>query len=168
MRNPNDSHPIHGAQGASNVSSKQRGVDGNLPLDLMRMRMRDVRGGGTSGGISPDYLEKVLTALQRRSNFNQQQFAFGLNVLRLRPYEERAYLFLQNVDPAATLFVGFGTTPSTTSGVNIFPNGGFYEPFQVPQNEIYIIGSAAGTGVIITAGLTLAGHIPTELSESEA
>ena len=167
-RNPNDNHPIHGASGASRIA-RRGDVDGNLPLDLMRTYGRGGAGGGNrggGGGVDQNFLNRLMNAVQRRANFNQIPFIYTTTVIRLRAMEERSYFFIQNTDPAQSLFLAFGTTPSSTTGVVIAANGGFYEPFQVPQNEIYIVGSGTGTGILITASLSVEGYTPTELSSA--
>lgn len=159
-RNPNALHPIHGAQGADKISPA--GLS-SLPLDLMNEAGLKKQAGS---GLDP-FWNDLLQAVRRRSIFNQQAFLFDTNVRRLRPYEERGYLIIQNVDPAASLYIGFGITPTATAGINLAPGGGYYEPIQVPQNEIYVVGTATGNGIIITAPLHLSGYEETQLTAVE-
>jgi hypothetical protein len=66
-----------------------------------------------------------------------------------RPQNKRIFLMIQNTDPVNKLFVGFGTQPSSTVGMQIAAGGSILLDIRVPQNEIYVLGSAAGvTGTL--------------------
>ena len=103
------------------------------------------------GGLDP-FQQMMLNALQRRAMFITTPFNYTTTVALLRPQEERGYFFIQNNSLAASLYVGFGQQPTPSTGV-VVPAGGYYEPFQVPQNEIWVIGSATDVGMLITAPL---------------
>lgn len=93
----------------------------------------------------------LLKAMWGMVNFNQQPFNYGATPIQVRPVEDRAYLFILNTSLVQTIYVGFGQQPNSSTGIWIGPNNGFYEPWRIPQNDIWIGGSGAGQGVLITA-----------------
>jgi len=92
------------------------------------------------------YQNQMMRAMRRQSNFQQlQSVAFNTTAELILPATERTYFFIQNVSAAALLYVGFGTQPSSGNGILIAAVNGWYEPFMVPQNDVWIVGNAAGT-----------------------
>lgn len=55
----------------------------------------------------------------------------------------RTYLLVQNLDTLSLCWLGFGFTPAANIGIQLAVNGGAYEPFKVPQGDIFIIGQGA-------------------------
>jgi len=88
--------------------------------------------------------DDTIKAIRRQSSFIQTPFEVGLTAIKLRDYEERTYFLLQNTDTVNSLYIGFGILPTSLTGL-IIPPGGYYEPYQVPTNEIYVLGSGANT-----------------------
>lgn len=91
--------------------------------------------------------EVLLDAINRRAHFTLVPFtattaALG-GPLRLRPEEPRRYCLIQNTS-ANQLFVGFQSPPTPANGL-LIGAGGFFEPLWVPQDEIWLLGGAAGT-----------------------
>lgn len=82
--------------------------------------------------------------------FSQRGFTTAATQTQLLPYREgRSYLFIQNHDAANDMYVTFGVRASAANAVKI-PAGGFYEPYNTPCNDVYVIGSAVGTvGMVI-------------------
>lgn len=67
----------------------------------------------------------------------------------LRAQTKRTYLLIENTSVGDKLYVGFGQQPSASVGVTIQPGGNFLADVTVPQNDLYLTGSAAGvTGKI--------------------
>lgn len=91
-----------------------------------------------------------LQGLRRQSEFQQIIFNFTTDPQLALSRSARSYFMVQNLDAAANLFIGFGTQPTGTVGVRLSPFAS-YEPFQVPQNDVFLIGDAAGTAVILYA-----------------
>jgi hypothetical protein len=69
----------------------------------------------------------------------------------VRQAEERSYFLVQN-NSAASILIGFGYAPTPTTGL-VLPSGGVYEPFKVPQNDVFILGTVVGAqnGVVLYA-----------------
>lgn len=96
------------------------------------------------------FLLELLKAVYRKADFSPVNFnATNAASLLLRTQEERTYLLIQNLS-ANDFYVGIGYQPTPTTGV-LLPAGAVYEPFQVPQNDIWVLGSvaAAQTGVLL-------------------
>ena len=89
--------------------------------------------------------------INRQFNFAASPFIAGTAAFLLRPGENRYYFLLQNNSATATLYLGLGYSPTTLTGIQI-PPGGNYEPLCVPQNDVWVLGSAANlAGVIVYA-----------------
>lgn len=91
----------------------------------------------------------------RYSNFSNVPLNIGIASVRvlLKPSagSRRVYLMIVNTDPANTLFVNFGQDATLLNGVPLVPNFGAWEfNTTVPQDDIYLIGSAAGTSGVLT------------------
>lgn len=80
--------------------------------------------------------------------FTQILFPYTTGVQLLLPQGERGYLLIQNLDAVANVFLGFGVQPAANQGLKIVP-GTAYEPYVVPQNDIFIIGDAGGTALLL-------------------
>ena len=82
-----------------------------------------------------------------RGSFLQMPFTVGVAAIQLLPEEkERCYFFMLNYDAANTIFIGFDTNPPTAvNGVTLAANLGFYEPWIIPTNAIFVAASGAGT-----------------------
>jgi hypothetical protein len=78
-------------------------------------------------------------------------------LLAPRANTRRTYLFIVNSHAANSLFATFGQDSTTTIGIPIQPNFGFVEyNVVVPQDDIFLIGSAAGTtGVLVYANASI-------------
>jgi hypothetical protein len=123
----------------------------DVPLSALSQTQRDIfaksiRKYGDTGGSTP------LSSIQRKANFVQMSAAFTTVAQLILPAADRTYFLIQNLDAASNLFVGFGFRPDGTLGVGLkIVPGGFYEPFQVPQNDIFISGSGTGNAVLLFA-----------------
>lgn len=91
----------------------------------------------------------LVDAVLEKRNFLNLTFTVDTTaVVQLRPKENRGYLLIQN-NSAAAMFVGIGYPPTPVTGIQI-PTGGNYEPLKVPQEDIYVLGSAAAQlGVVL-------------------
>ncbi len=94
----------------------------------------------------------LLRAARRQSEFFQVPFTQDtIADLLLVRENQRSYFFIQNNHATAIMYIGFGFIPTSTTGIKL-PPGGFYEPIQVPTNEIYLLSDTAGAnGVILYA-----------------
>lgn len=129
------------------------------PVDLLPT----VQAGGFAGSALPleahapvlinrSQIDALIAAVWGRCKFFTAPINVGTAPVLLRPNESRFYVFLLNTDAVNNLIVSFGRAPSSvTDGVRLFPNA-FYEPLKIPQNEIWVLGSAAGvTGTLIVS-----------------
>lgn len=109
-------------------------------------------GGFFSWFLNMRQFNPLLRAARRQSEFFQVPFTQGATPSLLLVREnQRSYFFIQNTHATATLYIGFGFAPTTVTGVKVLA-GGYYEPIQVPTNEIYIVSDAAGcTGIALYA-----------------
>lgn len=74
-----------------------------------------------------------------------------------KPSTQRLFLFIINTSPVNQIIVNFGNQATPILGIPIAANLGFIGfDTVVPQNDIYIIGSGAGTtGTLIYANSTI-------------
>jgi len=97
---------------------------------------------GQSATVNAQNYPDLFRAIRRQGYFVTQPFLAGLTVITPRPFESRTYLFIQNIATAGDLYIGFGNEPTASYSLTLTP-GSAYEPFTVPVNEIYILGSVA-------------------------
>jgi hypothetical protein len=106
-------------------------------------------------GIAGQWLPLIQYAFRvgaRQSNFNAISFvASDSAAIQVRPQEDRTYFIVQN-NSGAPMYIGIGYAPSPTTGL-ILPANGVYEPYQVPLNEIFILGTSNSgqNGVVLYA-----------------
>lgn len=94
----------------------------------------------------------LLLAEQRKAKFTQTTFAYTTEAQLILPAQGRTYFIIQNLDAVAKLFVGFSFKPDGVNGIGLRVDiGAAYEPFQVPQNDVWIAGSAPGNCTVIYA-----------------
>lgn len=93
-------------------------------------------------------------------------FAFGSSRMAITPFvanqaqpgqpwsfflparDDRRYFFIQNQSSTLSLYWTVDVLPNAVSGLIILPNG-FYEPYIVPTNAIYVIANGPVSGIII-------------------
>jgi hypothetical protein len=104
--------------------------------------------------LALDQFTQLLAAIWRQSEVFMLPFSAQILPVRIRPAENRKYMFIQNQSGAAQLALGinqppgpFGTNP--VAGLVIPANFGFYEPLVIPQGEIWVSASAANTPAIL-------------------
>lgn len=136
-------------------NDRPRGVS-NLPVGRVPTPV-EKRALGTYRGGSPLPLQDIppiaqaeLNALNRRAEFQQLSIPFAATAALALPRSTRIYFLVQNVSPAANLFVAFGSQPQSLTGLLLAP-GDVYEPYQVPQNDVWLAGDAAGDAIIVYA-----------------
>lgn len=135
--------------------------EGHEPYDLISKKfMRSDLGTSQGPGQASDpqatqdvdYLVGKQTRMFRRQ-VNMLPAVISLNNTTVVPVLtqqiDRTYLFLVNLDAAATAFIGIGYQPTTGTGLPLQPNGGFYEPLQVPINELFGLSSAASSRILV-------------------
>jgi len=134
-----------------------------LPANLWRGPIPELQSRGVTGVQSvqsaalmntlPEPWKSLIYAIQRKANFQSIVGVVGTAPILARAMEERTYLIVQNTSVANTLFVGVGYQPANTgtgiSGLILAANGGNYEPFCVPQEDIWLLGSAANTQFVM-------------------
>lgn len=100
----------------------------------------------------PDWYQQVITALLGKVDVYPVTFTQSQNAAQLwLPSQDRTYLIIQNKDAANKLYVGIGYVPTAGSGF-VITAGGFYEPFRVPQQEIWLLADVAPvSGLILVA-----------------
>ena len=91
----------------------------------------------------------IMYGIQRKGDFIQTFGVVGLQPIMIRAAEARTYFILQNTSLANTLLVGIGYGPvivaGGATGFLMQPNGGNYEPAMIPQGDIWVSASGAGT-----------------------
>jgi hypothetical protein len=147
-----------------------------VPLDLQAIRTRTQPGAAPPGPAAPVIgfgqfdaalelfrgniiadLESVFSAkLERRAYHQLQAYNVGTAWVKARPEEKRVYFFIVNNSAVNNLFVAYAQLDGTNGSIAIGP-GGFYEPWVIPTNEIWLQGSAAGTQGILSIA-TAVGH----------
>lgn len=99
-------------------------------------------------GLPPD-LRALITAVQRIGDVTMYSGTVGTQAILVRPAERRTYLLLQNTSAANSLLFGIGVQPAVITGgftgFLLAANGGSFEPQVIPQQDIWLLGSAAGT-----------------------
>ena len=90
---------------------------------------------------------------RRTGRFVPFPFLAGLAVQQIIPTQlERFYFFIVNNSAANRIFVGFDYEPNVNNGILLEVNLGFYEPWIVPTNGIFVAAAGAATpGVAIVA-----------------
>lgn len=120
-----------------------RGMVRSTPRDIAKRAIPTYHGGN-----SP---EEVLERINRRQvEFSQVPIEYDTDPFLYLPAGPRTYFFLQNLDAALSIFVGFGTLPTTTRGLKIAA-GEAYEPYMIPQNDVWIVGTGVGAATLIYA-----------------
>lgn len=107
-------------------------------------------------GIGPwlPLIQYAFKVVARQSSFSSTSFvASNVAAIQIRPQEDRGYFLVQN-NSNADIYLGIGYAPSASTGL-VLPAGAVYEPFQVPQNEMFIFGSNAGpqNGICLYANM---------------
>jgi len=101
----------------------------------------------------PEPTRSLIYAAQRKADFIPLFGTVGTEPILVRPAEARTYLIVQNTSAANQLFVGVGYQPTnngtSVTGLILAANGGNFEPAAIPQGDIYLLGSAAGTGFVV-------------------
>lgn len=110
---------------------------------------------GEFGGASPELVaERIRRRTGRRTGrFVPFPFLAGVVVQQIIPTQlDRFYLFIVNNSAANRIFVGFDYEPNVNNGVLLEVNLGFYEPWIVPTNGIFVAAAGAATpGLAIVA-----------------
>lgn len=109
------------------------------------------------GGDLSEPWRTLMYGTQRKGDLLQTYGIVGTNPVLIRPAENRIYLIVQNTSLANTLLVGVGYGPQIVAGgatgFILLPNGGNYEPSVIPQQDIWVTGSAAGTTWVMAAAV---------------
>lgn len=163
--NSPDSYDIHDGRG--HEFQNDQGHD--LPLNALARTPRNMFPksvriyGNDPGGIVTAALANtdpavpfdwraLLLSMQRKANFVPMPFQYTTAPTLVLPRQDRTYLIIQNLDAAANLFVGPSFKPDGVNGIGLrVAPGAAYEPFEVPQNDIWLAGSAPGNCFIIYA-----------------
>lgn len=106
-------------------------------------------------GISQEIVaERIRRRTGRRTGrFVPFPFLAGVAAVQIIPTQlERFYFFIVNNSAVNRIFVGFDYEPNVNNGVLLEVNLGFYEPWIVPTNGIFVAAAGAATpGVAIVA-----------------
>jgi len=89
---------------------------------------------------------------RRQCDFFQLSVSYTTTPVLILPAGDRIYFLLQNLDVANDVFLGFSIVPNPVIpvGLRVSP-GDAYEPYIIPQNDIWIVGSAAGLATLLYA-----------------
>jgi len=125
-----------------------------LMPDFASFPDRETHGRALSSYDSPPTSPEAIAERidKRQANFLQFSVPYDATPFLYLPAGERIYFFLQNLDLALDMWLGIGVQPSAVNflGVKIGP-GQAYEPWMIPQNDIWIVGSGVGEGTLIYA-----------------
>lgn len=102
------------------------------------------------GGDSPEEIRDRIN--RRQVDFSQVSLEYDTEPFLYLPAGPRTYFLLQNLDAAFSIFVGFGTLPdqSVPRGLKIAA-GQAFEPYMIPQNDVWICGTGVGSATLIYA-----------------
>lgn len=134
-----------------------RGMIQRLSRSLPQRALSSYPGAAFNPGGDDDmsdlekYQELMMRAMRRQSNFNQFEATYTTAPQLILPASSRTYFMIQNVAAANLLYVGFGDQSAAGRGILIEAVNGFYEPFQVPQNDVWIAGNGTGLCNILYA-----------------
>lgn len=103
----------------------------------------------------------------RYSSFQNLPIAYTVASVRylLKPpiSSRRVYLMLVNTHATSILYLNFGNTANVANSLPIQPNFGFVEyNMVVPQDDIYLIGNAAGTAILTYSNDNVSGVLANE------
>lgn len=102
------------------------------------------------GGDSPEEVRERIN--RRQVDFSQVDLEYDTEPFLYLPAGPRTYFLLQNLDAVFNMFVGFGTLPDQTAGRGLrISAGDAYEPYMIPQNDVWITGTGVGSATLIYA-----------------
>jgi hypothetical protein len=102
----------------------------------------------SGGSVSQiEALRMLLRGLWRQADFTPFYGSVSTVAVLIRPRELRGYLIIQNTSVASRLSIGIGYAPTIATGILLLPGGGAYEPWAVPQGDIWMIADASCTFV---------------------
>lgn len=91
-------------------------------------------------------------AARRQTEFLQYSIPYDTVPFLYLPAGPRTYLLIQNLDAALSMFVGFGLQPNQAAEIGLkIAAGQAYEPYMIPQNDVWITGTGIGLATLIYA-----------------
>jgi hypothetical protein len=124
------------------------GVDpsyAGVPPVQARPRAISTYRGGT---YSPQEIGERIA--RRQADFFQLSITYTTTPVLILPASDRSYFLLQNLDAALDAFLGFSIVPNPTIPIGLRVSAGdAYEPYMVPQNDVWIVGSATGLATLL-------------------
>jgi hypothetical protein len=118
----------------------------NFFVDEIVRRIR-ASGLGIGGNVNPWWYDPL-----RFIEPTQLALTIGTDdqVVLQRPSNKRIYLYINNTHATQRIFVTFGTPSSTTLGVPIEANLGWFEwIYPIPQNDVHLIANGATTTAVL-------------------
>src|SRR4026207_1378845 len=95
---------------------------------------------------------QALRASRRQAEFLQFSVPYDQTPFLYLPAGPRIYFLLQNLDAALDVFVGFGIVPDQALATGLRISAGqAYEPYMIPQNDVWICGTGVGEATLIYA-----------------
>lgn len=89
---------------------------------------------------------------RRQVDFLQYSIPYDTTPFLYLPAGRRSYLLIQNLDAALAVFIGFGIVPNQAASIGLkIAAGQAYEPYTIPQNDVWITGTGTGLATIIYA-----------------
>jgi hypothetical protein len=105
--------------------------------------------------LLPAQFLALLKAAYRVGEVFQFPFTVGTTALMLRPREHRYYCAVQN-QSANQIVLSIGRPPANINdGIIVGANLGFIEPLVVPQQELWVLASGAGSAGCILISTSL-------------
>jgi len=124
---------------------------GNLApsRDIAKRAISSYRG-GVGGNLTQQQWQERID--RQQVNFILLTINYTTTPVNVLPAAGRTYFLLQNLDAAFNLFVNFGQQANQAASVGLrIAAGQAYEPYRVPQDDIWIAGSGSGLCTLLYA-----------------
>jgi hypothetical protein len=96
--------------------------------------------------------ERAERISRRQVDFLQYSIPYDVTPFLYLPAGRRSYLLIQNLDVALSMFIGFGIVPNQADSIGLkIAAGQAYEPYMIPQNDVWITGTGTGLATILYA-----------------
>lgn len=125
-----------------------------LDADFASFPDRETHGRAVSAyrGLDTSPEGRALRAARNQADFLQFSVPYDTIPFLYLPAGPRVYFLLQNLDAALDMFIGFGIQPNAAANLGLRISAGqAYEPYMIPQNDVWICGTGVGDATLIYA-----------------
>jgi hypothetical protein len=89
---------------------------------------------------------------RRQAEFFQIPIVYTTTPVLILPASNRCYFLFQNLDAALDAFLGFSIVPNQATSLGLRVSAGdAYEPYMVPQNDVWVTGTGTGAATLLYA-----------------